>query len=422
MTLAPVRTRSLALALVPALLLAAAFESPRRFTASELLTPAQLKGPHHKVASDVPTEGYFHVFSITSDWGPLEADGKSQLVVRLDEVRALAQLDEVSKSEVFLASAGGAVLNVGKGVAAVAKDPGATAKGIGGGLKRVGTNLGRKTKRAADEATSKDQKPAGSQESTTEKAADAAGGVANSVLGVNGAARKWAQKVGADPYSTNAVLKKALSEIGKIDAAGSIAAKVVVPIPPVVSTTASVGGLVWSKDPEALLKENEAQLRSLGVSDKVLKQLYLSKGFTMTLLTRLALALSAVKVKGSADYVAAAAESDTEREAAFFVESAEMLRQFHTQSPVVELLSDSRALVAKTQDGRAVALVPVDWVEWTQAFAKALTEVTERARKELAASKLELRLTGGVSAEAKKQAVAQGWTVVENVPAATGAK
>lgn len=422
MTLAPVRARSLVLAFVPALVLAVAFESPRRFTASELITPAQLKGPHHQVASEVPTEGYFHVFSFTSDWGPFEANGKSLLGVRLDEVRALAALDDVSKSEVFLASAGGAVLNVGKGVAAVAKDPEGTVKGMGGGIKRFGTNLGRKTKRAADQATSKDEKAAGSEESTTQKTADAAGGVANSVLGVSGAARKWAQKVGADPYTTNAVLKKALADIGKIDAAGSIAAKVVVPIPPVASTTASVGGLVWGKDPEALLKQNEAQLTSLGVSNAVQKQLYRSKGFTMTLHTRLVSALSAVKVKGSADYVAAAAESDTEREAAFFVESAEMLQQFHAQSPVVQLLSDSRALVAKTGDGRAVALVPVDWVEWTAAFEKALNEVTERARKELAASKLELRLTGRVSAEAKKQAVARGWSVVENAPAAARAK
>jgi hypothetical protein len=394
---------------------AAGYERVRDFTAQELLTTAEIKGPHHQVAKAVPTDGYLHVFNVTTDWGEVEAEGLSQLRVRLDEVRALAELDDVSKSEVFLQSAGGAVLNVGKGVGAVVTKPGETAEGLGKGLKRFGTNLGRKAKRASDEVTSSDEEKQEGASKSGQKTASAAGGVASSVLGVSGSARKWAQKVGADPYTTNPVLRKALSDIGKIDAAGSIATKVVLPMPPVVSATAGVGGLVWSQDPEALLKQNEAQLRALGVSDQVIKQLYLSKGFSLTLHTRLAQALSAVRAEGAAAYVASAAEADTEREALFFVESAEMLRRLHAATPVVALLADSRALVAKTGDARAVVLAPVDWVQWTEPFAKAAAEVAARARKELGATKLELHLTGSASAVAKKQAAALGWSVVERV-------
>jgi len=392
----------LALALA-ALALAAVYEGPRTFKASEVLKPSEVEGPHYKVAPAVPTEAYFYIFSVTTDYGALEAEGKSMLLVRLDEVRALAELDDVSKSEVFLASAGTSVLNVGKGAVAAVKDPGATAKGIGGGLKRFGTNLGRTAKQATSTGKSEG-----------EKTVDA-GGVANSVLGINAAARKWAQKVGVDPYTTNQILKKALSDLGQIDAAGSIAAKVVVPIPMVVSATATVGNLVWAKDPQALLKENEQQLRALGVSDDVIKKLYLSKGFTLTLHTRLVVALSAVKAKGSADYVATAAEADTEREALFFAESAEMLTRFHQKTPILELLSDSRALVGKTRDGRAAALLPIDWVSWTEAYEKALREAGERARKELGAAKLEMKLTGRMSETAKKETATLGWAVAENV-------
>ena len=138
------------------LLGAAAYEGARNFKAQELLTAAQIKGPHHQVADAVHVEGYLQVFTIKTDWGEVEAEGTSQLRVRLDEVRALAQLDDVSKSEVFLKSAGGAVLNVGKGVGAVVTDPGGTAKGLGKGLKRFGTNLGRKAERTADEVKSSD--------------------------------------------------------------------------------------------------------------------------------------------------------------------------------------------------------------------------------------------------------------------------
>jgi hypothetical protein len=405
-----------------ALAVAAAYEAPRTFRASELLKPPQLRGPRFSVTPTVKTEGYLHVFDITTDYGPLEAEGMAMLLMREHEVGCLAQLSDVSKSEVFLKAAGTSVLNVGKGVASAVKDPGATAKGMGAGVKRFGTNLGRKAKRTGDKAVDsakkdEDEKKAeGAEKSTTDKAAEAGTGMAYSVLGVNSAARKWAQKVGADPYTTNPILKKALTDLGQIDAAGGIAAKIVVPIPMVVSGTASVGNLVWSKDPEELLKINEQKLKEMGVGGDTIKQLYVSKGFSLSLYTRLATNLRDVNVPGCADYVSTAAEADTEREAAFFVESAELLARFHKTAPVASILPDSRALVAKTKDARAAVLLPVDWVRWTEAFEKSATEVADRAKKELGATTLELRMTGTMSAVAKKEMAARGWTVVENVP------
>ncbi len=419
--MSPTRPSLTVVALASATLaVAAAYEPARTFKASEVLKPSQIKGPHYEVADAVPTEGYFHVFSIRTDYGPMDAEGTSLLLTRLNEVRALGQLDDVSKSEVFLKAAGTSVVNVGKGVASAVSDPAATAKGMGAGVKRFGTNLGRKAKRTADEATDskKDegQKAEGEQKSTEKKAADAAGGIANSALGVSKGSRRWAQKVGVDPYTSNPVLKKALGDIGKVDAAGGIAAKVVVPIPMVVSTTATVGNLVWGKDPEELLKLNEQRLKELGATDKVIKELYLSKGFTLSLETRMINGLYAVKAKGSGAYADTAAEADSLREAVFFAESAELLQRFHAKTPVVELLPDSRALVAKTKDGRAVALLPIDYIRWTAEFEKAAADVQARAKKELGATKLEVRLSGTVSPTAKKELAARGVALVENEP------
>jgi hypothetical protein len=169
----------------------------------------------------------------------------------------------------------------------VVKDPEGTAKGIGGGLKRFGVNLGRKAKRTADSVTHDDKKAGESGESSSDKALDAAGGAANSVLGVNGAARKWAQKLGLDPYTTNPILHKALVDVGKIDTAGSIATKIVLPVPVLVSGAATVGGLVWSKDPEALRKINEARLAEIGVSKAGASRYFVNGNYTLTMQTRL---------------------------------------------------------------------------------------------------------------------------------------
>ena len=414
----PVRLAVLACA--AAIAAAADYEAPRTFQASEILKPEQVKGPHFVVQPEVKAEGYFHVFQLKTDFGAIEAEGRGMLMLREVETKALAQLAEVSKSDVFLKAAGTSVANVGKGVAAAASDPEATAKGVGGGVKKFGTNLGRKAKRGADQATeavkSDDKPQEGASKSTTDKAAEAGTGIAYSALGVNKGARRWAQKVGADPYTTNPVLKKALADIGKVDAAGGLAAKIVVPIPMVVSGTATVGNLVWGKDPEELMKLNEAKLQQIGVSPDVVKQLYLSKGFTLTLQTRLAQSLGAVNVKGCADYVATAAEADTEREAAFFAESAAMLERAHAKAGVTQVLGDSRAMVAKTKDGRAVVLLPVDWVPWTEPVDKASAELARRAKAELGASKIEMQTTGRVSDMAKKELAARGFAVLEMQP------
>src|SRR5262245_46565214 len=391
-----------------------AVEPPPTFQASKILTPKQVKGPNHTVSDQVKTEGYYQVFHIVSPFGEIDAEGRTVLATRLVEVDALAQLSEVSKGEVFAKAAGGAVLSVGKGVASVVTDPGATAENLGAGVKRFGTNLGRKAKRTADSATKDDKKADDAGQSQAAKAAGAGGKASSSVLGVNKSARKWAQKLGVYPYTTNPVLHKALVDIGKIDSAGSIAVKVAVPIPPVVTTTASVGNLVWGADPEQVRKVNEKGLTELGVPAEVAGRFFRNANYTITNQTRFVAALGAVKVKGCADYVDAASEANEEREALFFVESAELLAGLHKASPVTAVLEDSRALVARMGD-RAVALLPFDYLRWTEALQKAAGEIGGRAKAELGAKVLEVRIAGKVSEGARAGLAEAGWQVKEGV-------
>src|SRR5262249_53272321 len=154
----------------------------------------------------------------TPEFGDYDPQGKSMLYVRLQEIAALGELQKVSKSEVFLKSAGTSVVNVGKGVGKAVTEPGGTGKGIGAGSKGFGEKLGRKSKRAAESATDDDDDKK-DDKSTTEKTGEAAEGAAYSIFGVTGAQRRWAQKVGVDPYSSNKVLRDALQGIGKVDAA-----------------------------------------------------------------------------------------------------------------------------------------------------------------------------------------------------------
>lgn len=387
---------------------AASWETPKTFQAKEVLTPAEKKGEHHEVANEVPLEGFYYAFDLKTDFGDLKPVGLDLLRKRIHENKALEALNEVSRTKVFADAAGRSLAATGQGLVSVVKDPGATAKGIGAGVKRFGQNLGRKTKRVAQDATDGDKDE---DKSTGEKTEN----VANAVLGVNKSARIWAQKLQVDPYSRNPILQKALISVAKIDAAGGIATKVVVPIPAVVSTTSTVGGLVWGKDPEALRKTNEAGLEALGVSKEVAAKFFRNDAFTLTDQTRFVAALAAVKAKGLADYVDAAHEAATPREALFFVESAEMLQRQHGETPVSSVLTDSRAMVA-VSGGRAVALLPLDYLAWTEPVAKTAAEIAQRAKTELGAKGLQMQLTGQVSTEARKELQGLGWALKERVP------
>jgi hypothetical protein len=403
------------LSLAAALALGAAdFEAPVTYRASALLQAKLLQGPHHRLAEEVRAEGYYLEFQILSDFGDLPAEGRTVLHTRLSEVDALARLSEVSKTEVFARAAGGALLDIGKGVVSAARDPEGTVKGIGGGLKRFGVNLGRKAKRAADSVTKDDKTPEGPERSGGEKAADAAGSAARSVLGINSAARKWAEKLGVDPYTTNPVLHEALVDVGKIDAAGSIVARIVVPIPMIVSTTATVGDLVWKADPEELRKRNERQVAALGASKELAARFFINGNYTLTSQTRLISALRGVAAEGCTAYLDTAAEASDEREALFYVESAELLAGLHKASRVTAILTDSAAMLARTGT-RAVALLPFDTLRWTERLENSASELAERARLELGAKSLEVRLLGEATAAARKGLAARGWRLKQGV-------
>jgi len=134
---------------------------------------------------------------------------------------------------------------------------------------------------------------------------------------------------------------------------------------------------------------------------------------TPTHWVRTVTALYAVKAKGSADYIDTAADAKSEREAVFLSESAVMLQKLHVESPVEAILTDTRIMIAKTKDGRAIALLPGDYLPWTEKLAHGSKELGERVRTELGAKSAEIWIQGGVSPRARQELRTRGWGVRE---------
>lgn len=387
----------------------AASEPDPVLTAAAVLGATPLTGADYTIDPAVRTPDTYHLFTVTSPFGTFEAVGLAQVEVRLQEIAAMRRLEDLSKAGVFARSAGESLVKVGTGVVNAVTDPVETAKGIGGGVKRFGVNLGRRTKRVVQRMTDDTPGNGDSSTGTGARVGGAAASAAKSLIGINGARRRWARRVGADPYTTNPVLKDALERIAAVDAAGGIATSIVVPIPPIVGTTAKVGDLVWGTDPEELRKLNEQRARDIGATSDDATAFFRNRAFTLTMQTRLVAALATVRVPGTGDYLASAAEAADEREALFFVESAELLQREHETSAVTRVLTDSRALVASRAGGEAIVVLPFDWLRATETTGAEFAELARRAEAELGASTRRVVVSGTVTDAATAALAAAGW-------------
>jgi hypothetical protein len=125
--------------------------------------------------------------------------------------------------------------------------------------------------------------------------------------------------------------------------------------------------------------------------------------------TRLVGALATVGVPGAGDYLASAAEAGDEREALFFVESAELLQREHETSAVTRVLTDSRAIVGLRAGGEAIVVLPFDWLRAAETTGAEFTELARRAKAELGASTLRVVVSGTVTEAATAALAASGW-------------
>jgi len=192
------------------------FESPAGMEASAILDDELIKGAHHRVAEAVRSDGYLNYYTIMSDFGEFEAVSTAMLRTRVGEINALAELDDLSKTEVFAKAAADAGIKQLKTVKEFATKPVATVKGIPKGIGR----MFKRYSRQAGEAVDATQEFVAGDDEDSEVGDGEAGDDSNvavdlteSYLGVGKAQRNWARKLGTDPYSSNEVLQAAVKEV-----------------------------------------------------------------------------------------------------------------------------------------------------------------------------------------------------------------
>ena len=400
------------------------YENADELRASDVLPKSLRKGPHHKVEKTVQSDGYLNYYRISSDYGEFDAISTAMLKTRVGEIEALAELDELSKTEVFIKAAADAGVGQLKTLQQFATKPVETVVGIPSGIGRMFKRYSRQADEAVDatkefvageDEAQQTEMGEGDDETTTDKAVD----LTESFFGVSGAQRAWAQKLGTDPYSSNEVLQAAIKEVAWAERLGRFGMGFAgVPKIPGADIIGEVNDAVWSKDPYELQDLNRARLADTGADAALIEQYLENPKMSPSQQTLLTAAIAEIEgAEGRAGILRQALNAETEAEANFLIKSVTMLAWYHlNQKPIASVLTYAAIPVGVAADGTPALAFAVDHVYWTETIAGAAQRhALQTSGTEAGAGGI--WLLGTASKRARAELTKLGFAVNENVAA-----
>jgi hypothetical protein len=404
---------------------AAEFESPPTLRAADILEPALFAGPHFTVDPIVRNGGYINHFVIHSDYGDFEAHGRTMLGIRLKEVAALARIQDISKTDVFIRAAKDATVGVVtepvKAARGIVHDPIGTVTRLPRGIGLLFSSYAAQGKEAAEsvsDAATNIGKPKNGDDVVNDLG-DTGRSAVKSVLSVSSAERRWARQLGTDPYSTNAILRKAIEDIAWFDRIGSLAPGLAgVPSIPGASHLVRAHEIAW-EDPRDIRAKNKERLLKMGIPAATIEEFIEKSALTPTHQLELLESMDRLAgIAGREALIEQAIDKKSEAEIWFHLDSARLLTTIHTAGPgVAEILVGPKLTLALSTDNRLIAALGLDHLVWTEDIERIARQYTEL----LAAHPgrmAELWLTGTVSKRAREELAAIGWQVREQASGA----
>lgn len=394
------------LLLMPAAAPAQTFEAPPSFNAAQIKGIVRT-GENYTVRSPVPSDGFLRNYKIETPYGETAAPGDQMAQMRINELRALALLEQVSGSNTFATSLANAGLSPLKYTGRLITNPvgtiQSTLSGIGGMFNRLGSGI-----------------------SNAGKTQDSA---LASLLGVTEERRSLAATYGVDPYTDYPPLDAKLKQLSEAAALGGLAVRGALLAVPgaagiVVSNLSTahrldniaISDLARQYTAAQILDLNRKKLLEMDVSPELTENLLANRNYTPIDMAAMVAAIDSMKtVQGRAVFFDAAAAADERANAFFMRRQAELLAAEYKRNPGyrhVVTLGGLPFLVAK--DGRFVTAAPLDALSWTPDTAARLEAFTKSRNELVAKSRGEIRITGQATPLARKQLKTLGWTVVEN--------
>ena len=379
------------------------YEAPPTFRASDILAPDMVSGPHHKIAETVENDGVLNRFQVETPQGPLTVVGTDRLMIRLHEVEALQQMEEVKRGDVFveaLKNSAKAPLELAKGLIT---DTGQTISDVGKGAGDFFDSVGHSLFGSPSEEEA---------------------GTIETVVGYDAIKRKFAYEFGVDPYTNYEALQERLIELSRAALLGGITTKVAFAAIPnraasitlrATSFSEGMRKLVRDTSPAELKQINAEKLAEMGVDDSVSELFLDHPHYSPTKKTYIVNALD--QMTGAADrgiFLKRAALAPDEQMAFLMQRMAELMLSYHTTvAPAKRMVPAGRLVFLQRADGVAVGVVPLDHIIWRQTTAKRIAEMGAALDGIEGTTGKELWVEGTVSELFRENLTSQGWVIQE---------
>ena len=385
------------------------FETEPVLKAKDLVAPELLKGPHFTVDDRVPVKGFLAYFTIRSDYGTFEAHGIHMFQIRVKEVYALAQLDDMSKTKEFTEAAGRAIARPVTSTVHMLVDPVETIEGFPGGVTRLWDRIKLGSEKVAEAATA----PGASGGQKVADVSERVGGITVTALGYEKERRDLAKGLGVDPYTTNPVLSKKLSDMAWVAFSGRFgiqaAMSVLVPYSMAMSAVTITNTTVYDTPQGDLINKDQAIFAETGASEAQVQALMKNKQYSLSVLTALAQGLQRLQgVNGLASIVDFAAAAKTQDETRFVAGSVNILARYHESVAPIAVTTAPGPIIGRTTNGTLVIPAAVDYVAWTERTSRMAQ------RDDFKAPDRTTWLSGQMSTRARKEFTARGWEVDES--------
>jgi hypothetical protein len=250
------------------------FEQPPVVSVSEFLPVSVQSGPGYNLGQQVPTNGAMGQYTIIanadvfhSDAGTYRVESLDLLKIRLSEIPAIAELDNISKTAVFASAVASSAERPLADAAQMATHPMDTVTGLPSG---IGQFFGRVSLGAGELYST----AANSSETGEQRVSQAAGETANitlTTLGYDQVRRDLARKLHVDPYSSDPILTRKLNQVAWIMFSGRMlvntAISVAVPGSMLITGVEATDDLIYQTPKADLVLLVERKLRRIGLSN-----------------------------------------------------------------------------------------------------------------------------------------------------------
>lgn len=376
---------------------------PVTLQASNVLAKEVLAGPDYTIKETVQNDGFVNIYELDTAYGPLTVESTALLMIRLNEIKALQQMEQLKKTQVFK----DALKETAKGPFRTAKGlvtaPVETVSGTVTGIGRWFSDVGRAV-------VSSDPH----QE-----------GAVKTAIGYAAAKRNFAYEFGVDPYSSFKPLEEELNDIAWTATGGGLTVKVafaaIKDTPGTVvqsmGTSAGMRVLVRDNSPAELDKINKKKLKAMGIPDILLEEFLKNPNYNPQEKTFLVGALDSMKgVPGRDVFIRQASLAKEESVARFMRLRAEMMASYKANvSPVSRIVDVNGGALLQKKDGTIIGMFSLDYVAWTSALMQKESAITASIKKLYGDIDKELWITGKFDPVALNALQARGWKVEDNV-------